>query len=427
MSFKTDQLLESLPDAYAGADRSSLVHRLLDAIGAELMVADGAVKRLLKSHWVDYAEGAGLDGLGATLGVQRRRLPTGELEDDESFRRRLKSVVRLFTGGGTIEAVTGAVRSALGLPFHLSLLNLPAPLREDLERLVVLEEFSPTPERLVFEDPVEVDGASEIVIDVDVRSALDARARIAWTFAGSGRALSVERVDGGGVRSKPGFVVAPGRQLVLATTPAGTFSAVVGDADVSNQFTALDGVSPPALPAIPREPSRWHLRAKGSMFDETAFDDDTALDDNPEETFDLPDFSVELAWTRTQPLTFDVFVPYFLAAVVEALVEQHGYTGEIFAFEGLPLEVIQQVVDDARAAGVRGNVHFSLTFIEDHGASELPVRLDGLRRQSEDQRMADGLSIGSLNSATEDQSAGELFALAAEFDIATFDGPFGTV
>jgi hypothetical protein len=418
MSFKTDQLLESLPDAYATADRSSLVHRLLDAIGAELMVADGAVKRLLKSHWVDYAEGAGLDGLGATLGVQRRRLPTGELEDDESFRRRLKSVVRLFTGGGTIEAVTGAVRSALGLPFHLSLLNLPAALREDLERLVVLEEFSPTPERLVFDEPVEHDGASEIAIDVDVRSALDAPARIAWTFAGSGRALSVERVDGGGVRSKPGFVVAPGRQLVLATTPAGAFSAVVGDADVTSQFTALDGASPPALPAIPREPSRWILRAKGSTFDESAFDD---------ETLDLPDFAVELAWTRTQPLTFDVFVPYFLAAAVEALVEQHGYAGEIFAFEGLPLEVIQQVVDDARAAGVRGNVHFSLTFIEDHGAVEPPVRLDGLRRQQEDQRMADGLSIGSLNSATEDQSASEQFALAAEFDIATFDGPFGTV
>ena len=59
-----------------------------------------------------------------------------------------------------------------------------------------------------------------------------------------------------------------------------------------------------------------------------------------------------------------------------ALVEQHGYAGEILAFEGLPLEVIQQVVDDARAAGVRGNVHFSLTFIDDHGAVELPVRLE---------------------------------------------------
>jgi hypothetical protein len=418
MSFKTDELLESLPDAYAAADTSSLVHRLLDAIGAELMVADASVKRLLKSHWVDYAEGAGLDGLGATLGVERRRLPGGELEDDKSFRARLKSVVRLFTGGGTIEAVTGAVRSALGLPFHLSLLNLPAQLREDLERLVVLEEFSPMPERLVFEDPIEEDGASELVIDVDVRSALDARARIAWTLAATGRALTVERLDGGGVRSKPGFSILPGKQLVLATTAAGSFSAVVGATDVSNQFTALDGVSPPALPAVPREPSRWRLRAKGSMFDENAFDDDT---------FDLPDFSVELAWTRTQPMTFDVFVPYFLGDAVEALVEQHGYTGEIFAFEGLPLEIIQQVVDDARAAGVRGSVHFSLTFIEDHGARELPLRLDGLRRQSEDQRMADALAIGSLNSATEDQSADEVFALAAEFDIATFDGPFGTV
>jgi len=425
MSFKTDALVESLPDAYAAGDTSSLVYRLLDAIGAEMMVADASVKRLLKSHWVDYAEGAGLDGLGATLGVERRRMPGGEPEPDDSFRRRLQSVVRLFTGGGTIEAVTGAVRSALGLPFHLALLDLPAPLRADLEALVTLEEFSPTAERLVFSVIDPPGPVAESTIDVDVRSALEERPRIAWSFAkGTTRGVSIERLDPDappiGVRSKPALVVPDNSQLVLTTTPGGAFSAILGASDVSSQFTALDGTSAPVLPTMPREPSRWRFRAQGTRFDEVVFD---ALD----ETFGLPDFTVELSWTRTQPLTFDVFVPYFLADAVATVAQRHGYTDEIFAFEGLPREVIQQVVDESRAAGVRGHVHFSLTFGEDHAIRELPTRLHGVRRGSEDQRMADELSIGSLNSATEDQASSDAFALAAEFDIATFDGPFGTV
>ena len=169
---------------------------------------------------------------------------------------------------------------------------------------------------------------------------------------------------------------------------------------------------------MPREPSSWRLRAKGSLFDSSAFD---------EETFDPPAFSVEFAWTREQPLTFDVFVPYFLDEAITALKKLHRYDGDVFVFKGLPVEVIQQVVDESRAAGVRGNVHFSLRFDEDQAARELPVQLDGIRQVGEDHAMADALTIGSLNSATENQSADERFALAAEFDIATYDGPFGTV
>ncbi len=71
MSYKTDRLTDLFPEAYAVGDRESLLYKLLDAVGAEFMAADEAIKRLLKSHWVDYAEGAGLDGLAATFGVTR--------------------------------------------------------------------------------------------------------------------------------------------------------------------------------------------------------------------------------------------------------------------------------------------------------------------------------------------------------------------
>src|SRR5260370_28128127 len=118
MSYKTDRLVDLLPDAYAAAERESLLHQLLDVVGAELMVADAAVKRLLKSHWVDYATGAALDGLGAIYGVARRSLRDGSLETAAAFRQRLRSVVLLFTGGREIlpAYTTGPGRARAPVP-----------------------------------------------------------------------------------------------------------------------------------------------------------------------------------------------------------------------------------------------------------------------------------------------------------------------
>ena len=146
MSYKTERLTQLFPETYAASDRQSLLYQLLDAAGAELMAADESIKRLLKSHWVEYAEGPALDGLAATFGVTRRQLRSADLESDAAFRQRLKSIVPLFAGGGTRRAVLGAVRSALGLPFDLDQLGLGpayAPLRRDIENLIRLEEFSP--------------------------------------------------------------------------------------------------------------------------------------------------------------------------------------------------------------------------------------------------------------------------------------------
>src|SRR5436305_14478821 len=93
MSYKTDRLVDLIPDAFAAAAPDSLLHTLLDAIGAEFLDADDGLKRLLRSHWVNYASGGGLDGLAAAYGVTRRRLRDGRaMESDEAFRLRLKSV-----------------------------------------------------------------------------------------------------------------------------------------------------------------------------------------------------------------------------------------------------------------------------------------------------------------------------------------------
>jgi hypothetical protein len=144
-----------------------------------------------------------------------------------------------------------------------------------------------------------------------------------------------------------------------------------------------------------------------------------------DEMYDLPEFAVEMSWWRYEPLTFDVRVPYFLDRSVKDLAQQHKYAGKVFEFQELPPERIQEVVDQTRAAGVRGHVHFSLNESENHDQYEKSTVIEGLHRASEDADAADSLSVGSLNREEEIQSLGEVFVIGGVWDVSTFDGGYG--
>ena len=90
MSYKTDKLVSLFPDPYAAEEPESLLYKLLDVFGAALVRADDAVRQLLRSHWVEYASGSALDGLGSIYGVVRRQLQDDTLETDDAFRQRLR-------------------------------------------------------------------------------------------------------------------------------------------------------------------------------------------------------------------------------------------------------------------------------------------------------------------------------------------------
>jgi hypothetical protein len=423
MSYKTDRLVELFPDAFAAADPGSLLHTLLDALGAEFLDADDSLKQLLKSHWVNYASGAALDGLASIFGVTRRRLRDDlTMESDEAFRLRLKAVVQLFTGGGTVRAVKGAVRSALGLPFDLDQLNLPArfqPLRDAIEALVTLEEFSPTVERLTETVVTAVNGASELVLVVDLPTVEEERPTIAWSFQDSGRRLSLElNSSGQGVKATDDLFIRPGDTLFLSAESDGQLIARLNGENVTNRFTRLDGTSPPLLPAVPLTRSEWKFRAQSGLYSLSAFDTG--------ETFDLPRFRVEMTWPRFQPLTFNVFVPYFLEATVRQLADLHGFTGKLLVFEGLPPERIQEVVNQTKAAGVRGSVHFTLNVFERQQQAD-QVRIDGTFVHSDAAEMADALTIGSVDRTQEVHHTSDRVMLGGVFDVSTFDGSFGFV
>lgn len=427
----TRRLAGLFPDVYAAEDPDSVLHKLLDALGASLAEGEEDVKRMLKSHWVDYAEGAALDGLAATFGVRRRRLRNEEPESDEAFRRRLRAVVPLFTGGGTVAAVRGAVRSALGLPFDLADLELPPHaegLRPDLEALVTVEEFSPAEERRRgTAERVEDDGGGRAQLTLELRptTVRAATPTIEVTpTEGAARDLEISRLPTGeeddegrvGVRSTGELVVTEGQTLTLRRDGDGAFQAVVDGADVTAHFADLDGERPPSLPDVPRTASRWQLRAHGARYDHSDFDEDA--------TFDPPAFSAEVRWRSLQPLTFDVHVPYLLADTVEALKDRHDFTGRVFVFEGLGHEQLKEVVDQTRAAGVLGSVHFSLSLFDRLDPDD-GTRISLVHRAFEDAGAREQLRVGSLQQGTESHDATERVRIGGLYDIATFDTDHG--
>jgi hypothetical protein len=125
-----------------------------------------------------------------------------------------------------------------------------------------------------------------------------------------------------------------------------------------------------------------------------------------------------------QPLTFHVDVPFFLQQAVNDLKLRHGYTGEIFVFEGIPLDRIQEVVDQTRAAGVRGSVRFFIKFFETHNHADV-FSTDLTHASAESLDMGESFLAANTNELTEVQNASDRLTLAGVFDISRFEGPFG--
>ena len=256
---------------------------------------------------------------------------------------------------------------------------------------------------------------------VDIPTVRETRPQIQWTFRGPDgrRRLSLELIGTGvGIETtRDGLVVPANEPLTLSADADGRLNAWLDSEDVSEFFVNLDRSAPAIMPEVPRTRSEWKFRAQSGAFDTSKFDYD--------ETYDLFGFTVEMSWWRYEPLTFDVRVPYFLDRSVKQLAQQHGYAGTLFEFQELPPERIQEVVDQTRAAGVRGHVHFSLNWAEDHDHYEESTRIEGQHRASEDAAATDSFSVGSFNRGAEAQDLGEVFVIGGVWDVSTFDGSYG--
>ena len=128
-------------------------------------------------------------------------------------------------------------------------------------------------------------------------------------------------------------------------------------------------------------------------------------------------FAVELSRVRLQPLTFDVEVPYFVADAVDALKRGRGYEGDVLVYQGLPLDQVQSVIDQTKAAGVQGHIQFSLRFAENQDLKEPGLRIAGARHDAERHDARESVLLANVQAALERQNLGEYFALGGVFDI----------
>jgi hypothetical protein len=106
---ETDRLIQVLPSFYDTWDNESLFYQLIDSIAHQIHESRKEMYMIMRDHWIDTAHGEELGKFGELYDMHR--LPD---ESDGIFRRRIKSAISGYKGGGTVDSVLSLTRSFLG-------------------------------------------------------------------------------------------------------------------------------------------------------------------------------------------------------------------------------------------------------------------------------------------------------------------------
>jgi hypothetical protein len=110
-----------------------------------------------------------------------------------------------------------------------------------------------------------------------------------------------------------------------------------------------------------------------------------------------------------------------------------GFEKRFKLFKGLSLDAMQKVVDNSRAAGVRGMVQYAIALPaesiegrpwENQDAFE---HFSGVVQHSttEMHNVTEAVASGALDSESERHDALEHFAIGGVYNVSVFDGAFG--
>jgi hypothetical protein len=267
---RTKRIAERLPEFYRTWDADSVIFKVLDSVGRALNEEQKSLFRVMRTHWVDTANGADLDRLGAIFELRRAKD-----EADEDYRGRIKSALRQFKGGGT----TGSVLALMGDFLEAS--------QEDLE----LEE---NPEGTISLRRRLSGGESWTIGSMSVE---DASPEIEMTLEGEGDVVlnpTVRDLDSGeSVGLKGNFRM--GQRLVMTQD-----SSTLDGEDVTAQISSA------GFPRLKRGGSRLvyeeEISAKVGRFDKSSFDSSIFR-------LPVPDAVIRLTWKGRQPSTFKLRVP----------------------------------------------------------------------------------------------------------------------
>ena len=125
---RTKRIANRLPEFYRTWDSESVIYKVVDTVGRALAEEQKSLFRIMRTHWVETANGSDLDRLGAIFELRRAK---AELDDD--YRSRIRAALGQFKGGGT-----GASIKALMADF-LSADQDQLEISENLERNLSVE------------------------------------------------------------------------------------------------------------------------------------------------------------------------------------------------------------------------------------------------------------------------------------------------
>lgn len=278
---RTKRIANRLPEFYRTWDTDSVVYKVLDTVGRALAEEQKSLFRIMRTHWVETANGGDIERLGAVFELQRAKG-----EPDDGYRERIKAALGQFKGGGTgasIKALMGDFLSAEQDQLEIA----ENPERDlSLEMTVrggeswtlgsmSVEEASPQIE-------IELRGEGNVVINPMVRN------------ADSGDAVGLEGT----------FRV--GQKLAFTEN-----SATLDGKDVSSSL-----VRSAAFPRLTPGGSRWayeeSISARVGYLDKTVFDSSIFA-------VPVPRAVIRFSWSGRRPSTFAL-------RVASKAVEESGKT-----------------------------------------------------------------------------------------------------
>jgi hypothetical protein len=278
---ETKRIIGRLPSFYNTWDEGSLFFQFIDSISEQIHESRKDMFQIMRYHWVDTASAESLEKIGELYEMQR--LPG---EDDYLFRKRIKSAILGYKGGGTVDSIMSLTKSLLGAQGdEIQLIENPlGPVQAEYE-LESGDSWALTSDSIQSEVPeiqvlVETSGASLDSAKFDESIFPLAVTNPKFTNLETGETIGFKGV------------LEAGRTL---RTFMGR--AMVDDIDSSEQLTT------PTIPGILRSECRWRynesVTERVGAFDSATFD---------QSLFRIPvaKVKVTLSWMAHLAATFEL-------------------------------------------------------------------------------------------------------------------------
>jgi hypothetical protein len=300
MAVRAEKIAARFPHFYISWDKSSTVSSLVSSVGKTMDETEKDFVWIMRSHWVDTANGEDLDRLGKLFSIER-----GKGEQDADCRGRLKTAIISYKGGGTLSSMRMMTRIALGLSqdYPVEVKENPLVAMKKTWKIRANSDWKVDPKSVADAEP-------EITIALETRDVKIADPTI--TNLDTGESVTFKGT------------LSYGEVLKI-----GKGGATVDGVDKTRQLSAAKALS------MPRRKTKWQytesIGANLGVFDRAQFDKSVfAVDITSSVTFE---------WTAFQPASFEILVP-------KALLDKSG----------VKATYLQLLIDSVKASGVKGEV-----------------------------------------------------------------------